>query len=93
MIITNPAKAFINDLMKENNASTLRFTVAGSGCCGPNYAVSLEDAAESDVIKNVNGIKVAIDPHLIDTVKDLTLDYEENENSAGLVVTGGSSCC
>ncbi|MBP3039440.1 adhesin [Bacillaceae bacterium Marseille-Q3522] len=93
MIITDTAKTFITNIMEENNASTLRFAFAGAGCCGPKYALALEEALETDVVEGVNGIRVAIDAQIAETVKQLTLDYEESEQGAGLVVAGGSSCC
>jgi HesB-like selenoprotein len=93
MIITDKAKEFISNAMKENGVSTLRFTFEGAGCCGPSYGVTLAEAQENDVKETVNGIEVAIAPQVVDMVKTLTLDYVEDQQGAGLVMSGGSNCC
>ncbi|GGE81322.1 HesB/IscA family protein [Priestia taiwanensis] len=93
MNITDKAKEFIENIMKENGVSTLRFAFDGSGCCGPSYNVNLAEAQENDVKETVNGIEVAIDPQVVDIVNTLILDYVEDQQGAGLVMSGGSSCC
>ena len=47
---------------------------------------------ESDKIETINGIKVALDSQVTGT-EELTLDIEESQNGAGLVLIGGSNCC
>ncbi|HGE5781863.1 TPA: HesB/IscA family protein [Bacillus pseudomycoides] len=93
MNITDKAKEFIEIAMKENNVSTLRFTFEGAGCCGPNYGISLEKAQENDIKQIVNGIEVAMDPKVAEIVNNLTLDYVEDQQGAGLVISGGTNCC
>jgi Fe-S cluster assembly iron-binding protein IscA len=93
MIITDKAKVFIEGVMTENGVSTLRFTFESAGCCGPSYRMVLEAAHEGDRIAQINGIEVAMEPKVADVVQTLMLDYEEDEHGAGLVVSGGSSCC
>lgn len=93
MNITDKAKEFIENAMKENDVSTLRFTFEGAGCCGPSYGVTLAPAEENDIKETVNGIEVAIDPQVVNMVNNLTLDYIEDQQGAGLVISGGSDCC
>ncbi|MGG0459717.1 HesB/IscA family protein [Bacillus mycoides] len=93
MNITDKAKAFIETAMKENGVSTLRFTFDGAGCCGPSYGIKLGEAQENDVTETVNGIQVAVDPKVAEIVNSLTLDYVEDQQGAGLVISGGSNCC
>ncbi|PEA52922.1 adhesin [Bacillus pseudomycoides] len=93
MNITDKAKGFIENAMKENGVSTLRFTFEGVGCCGPNYDISLEKAQENDVKQIVNGIEVAMDSKVAEIVNNLTLDYVEDQQGAGLVISGGANCC
>ena len=47
---------------------------------------------ESDKIETINGIKVAFDSEVTGT-EELTLDKEENQDGAGLVLIGASNCC
>ena len=93
MNITDKAKEFIENAMKENGVSTLRFIFEGAGCCGPSYGISLEAPQENDEKQIVNGIEVAMDPKVADLVNNLTLDYVDDEQGAGLVISGGSNCC
>nr|WP_272913714.1 hypothetical protein [Halalkalibacter okhensis] len=41
----------------------------------------------------INGINVAIEKDIVQQVADLTLDYQESENEAGLVMLGGGQDC
>lgn len=91
MKITDSAKQMLEKVLSENDAEGIRlYTVPG--CCGPQFAISLDAAQESDKIELINGIKVAIDSQVAST-DELTLDKEENQEGAGLVLIGGSSCC
>ena len=63
-----------------------------AGCCGPQFAISLDAPMESDTIETINEIKVAIDSQVTGT-EELTLDKEDNQDGAGLVLLGASSCC
>ena len=92
MNITDKAKEFIETAMKENGVTTLRFTFDGAGRCGPSYGINLGEAQENDVTETVNGIQVAMDPKVVEIVNTLTLDYVEDQQGAGLVISGGSNC-
>lgn len=91
MKITDGAKQFIENILSENGAPGIRlYSVAG--CCGPQFALSLDAPQESDKIETINGIKVAFDSQISET-EELTLDKEENQEVPGLVLLGASSCC
>lgn len=91
MKITDGAKQLLENVLKENGAEGLRlYSVAG--CCGPQFAISLDAPQESDIQKTINGIKVAIDSQIADT-EELTLDKEDTQGGAGLVLIGASNCC
>ncbi|MDM5214016.1 adhesin [Peribacillus sp. NJ4] len=91
MKITDGAKQLLENFLIENGAEGIRlYSVAG--CCGPQMALSLDAPQESDIIENINGIKVALDSQITST-EELTLDKEENQDGAGLVLVGGNSCC
>ncbi len=91
MIITDTAKAYIEAFMKENNVDTLRFFVEGEGCCGPSWSLALEPAKDTDVIENINGITVAMEPALVETLQTIQLDMQGDGEEEGLVINGG--CC
>ncbi|MEG9298052.1 adhesin [Mangrovibacillus sp. Mu-81] len=91
MNITDGAKQLLENVLSERGAEGIRL-YSVTGCCGPQFAISLEAPEESDSIQTINGIKVAIDSEITAT-EELTLDKEENQNGAGLVLLGASNCC
>lgn len=91
MKITDGAKQLLENVLSEKGAEGIRlYSVAG--CCGPQFALSLDAPQEVDKIEIINGIKVAFDSQLTGT-EELILDKEETQEGAGLVLIGGSSCC
>ncbi|HEF1855928.1 MULTISPECIES: HesB/IscA family protein [Bacillus] len=93
MIITDGAKAYIEEVMKEHGVSTLRFSFEGAGCCGPSWGMSLATAQEDDIVQTINGVEIAINQKIVDTVDKLTVDFEGKGEESGLVFRGGESCC
>ena len=94
MEITNQAKEFIEQVMKENNASTIRVVFGGMGWGGPKLGLALAEAEETDKLETVNGIQVAIEEVIANEVANLTLDLQEGPSGKGLVMLGaGSDCC
>lgn len=91
MKITDEAKQMLEQMLSENGAQGIRL-YAVQGCCGPQYALSLEPPQPSDTQRVVNGISIAID-QTINATEGLTLDKEENEKGPGLVLMGANNCC
>ncbi|ANU11004.1 putative iron binding protein from the HesB_IscA_SufA family [Planococcus antarcticus DSM 14505] len=84
MNITQPAKEMLLESMKENKAQGIRFYFAGQGCCGPQFGLSMDAPEKSDVIKEVNGIQVALDERVSTMVDEVSLDFK----NGGLVLEG-----
>lgn len=91
MKITDGAKELLENFLHEKGAEGIRLTSV-AGCCGPQFSISLDTPEESDTVKTINGIIVAIDSQITGT-DELTLDKEENQEGAGLVLIGASNCC
>ncbi|PAQ13473.1 adhesin [Bacillaceae bacterium SAOS 7] len=91
MEITDEAKQLLQNFLQEKGAEGIRLTSV-AGCCGPQFALTLDAPLESDTVKIINGIQVAFDSKMTET-DELTLDKEENENGTGLVLLGASNCC
>lgn len=91
MKITDGAKQLLENFLQEKGAEGIRLSTV-AGCCGPQFTITLDPPIESDKIETINGIKVAFDSQVTGT-EELTLDIEENQNGAGLVLIGASSCC
>lgn len=92
MMITNEAKQYIQSILDEQNAESMRiFTVAG--CCGPQIGMSLDAPESTDEVTDVNGIRMAIAPDAKDAADNLTLDFEEQGEQSGLVMIGAPTGC
>nr|WP_017755316.1 hypothetical protein [Calidifontibacillus oryziterrae] len=56
--------------------------------------MALDEPEEKDVVETINEIKVAIDTMVVEMTKDLTIDWQDTPNGAGLVMLGNdSNCC
>ena len=94
MNISEQAKKYIQQAMKDNNVSTLRF-YGIAGCCGVNLGVALQEAEENDSIEQINGVQVAIHPDVKDQLEGATVDVEEENGEMGIILNGynNNSCC
>jgi len=52
--------------------------------------LSLDEAKEKDVVREINGIQVAIDPDLEEYTTNMTIDYPQSVKR--FILNGGSSC-
>lgn len=92
MMITDGAKQYIQSILEEQNAESLRiFTTAG--CCGPQIGMSLDAPESADEVTDVNGIRMAIAPDAKAAAESLTLDFEEQGEQSGLVMIGAPTGC
>lgn len=94
MNMTDQAKDYIKQAMHANNVSTIRF-YGIAGCCGMNLGVALQAAEENDILEEVNGLTVAIQPNMKEQLNVVTIDVEENNGKMGIVLNGydNTSCC
>jgi iron-sulfur cluster assembly protein len=94
MKMTEKAKDYVQQAMQDNNVSTLRF-YGIAGCCGVNLAVALQAAEENDILEEVNGLTVAIQPDMKEQLGVVTIDVEENNGEMGIVLNGynNTACC
>ncbi|MFJ7677103.1 iron-sulfur cluster biosynthesis family protein [Peribacillus sp. NPDC097198] len=94
MKMTNQAKEYLQEAMKANDVSTLRF-YGIAGCCGMNLGVALQEAETNDMVVEVNGVNIAIQPEMKEQLSDVTIDVEEKNGEMGIVLTGynENSCC
>ena len=60
-----------------------------------NLGVSLAEAEENDLLEEVNGLQIAIQPEMKEQLNDVTLELEEDNGEMGLVLNGynETSCC
>lgn len=87
MKISNEAKEQILQIIDEEESSNLRIFAAG-GCGGTQLGMGLEEPAESDLITEVNGIRVSIESSMQDVAKDIELDLEESSEGVDFIIKG-----
>ena len=60
-----------------------------------NLGVSLQEAEENDLLEEVNGLNIAIQPEMKEQLNDVTLELEDQNGEMGLVLNGynETSCC
>lgn len=90
MKITDSAKVFIENIMKDNEGKILRISQTSSGCCGPNVNFALDDAKIEDQVQIINDIQVVIEPEAVPVLNNIILDLDEGNL---VVLNEGSSCC
>jgi len=87
--ITDAAVTALNEVLEEQNKKDhfLRVFIAGIGCGGPSYGLSLEEAAtDADKTVKINAIKIVYDGELEKTIENLVIDYIDNEMGTGFIV-------
>ncbi|MBT2601118.1 MULTISPECIES: adhesin [unclassified Oceanobacillus] len=93
MNITNEAKLKLEAIFQEQGAKGIRFYSNGAGCCGPQVGLSLEEPQDTDIIQEINGVRVALDQELEGSVKELTLDNDETPEGSQFVLLGMNQSC
>ena len=85
---TEKAKAV---LAEEGKADWgLRVYNAGEGCCGPSFGLDIDEkAAEEDEVFEKDGLKVFVDKGCLESVKEMQLDYYDDGERAGFILSGG----
>ena len=81
---------------QEKPDAMLRVFVAGGGCSGFQYGMSLEEeASEGDQTFELNGVKVIIDPRSAQFIGGAEIDYVDSMMGGGFKIenpNAASSC-
>lgn len=64
----------------------LRVAVAGGGCSGFQYEITLDDAAADDVVLEGNGQRVVVDPVSLPFLQNAVIDFADELIGARFVV-------
>ncbi|NLI61917.1 MAG: iron-sulfur cluster assembly accessory protein [Methanosarcinaceae archaeon] len=87
--ITDEAVAALNDVMnsQENKEQHLRIYIAGMGCSGIAFGLSLDDEiSENDSTEEISGIKIVYDVDMKKTVEPLIINYIDDGFRKGFTV-------
>lgn len=101
IMVTPTAVAEVRKYMEENGAQAeagLRVGVLPGGCSGFQYGLNIEDeAAEDDLILDVNGLRLFVDPFSMQYLAGVEIDYVTTFQGSGFTfnnpnASGGCGC-
>ena len=87
--LTPTAAQAVLDLLEKRNLTgyALRVFVSGGGCSGFQYGMALEDhIRESDLIYEMNGVKLVVDEISINYLSGATVDYVDGLMGSGFKI-------
>ena len=95
--MTTAAADKVRELLKQENDESLglRIFVAGGGCSGLQYGMTLDEEQEGDTIVAVEGFKVFVDEMSLGYIVGSEVDYVDSLMGAGFTVNNPnavSSC-
>lgn len=93
MNISDGAKQQLETIFKEKGVNGIRFYSNGAGCCGPQIGLSLDEPKDTDDVQEINGVRVAFDRDVKESVETVTLDNDETPNGSRFVLLGMDQCC
>jgi len=87
--VSSQAAAKIKAILQEQGTpeAALRVIVAGGGCSGFQYLMTLEETPrEDDVLLEVEGVKVVIDPQSAPYMAGASIDYVDGLMKSGFTI-------
>lgn len=96
--LSDRAAAEVKGLLEQQQKpdAMLRVFVAGGGCSGFQYGMSLEEeASEGDQTFDINGVKVVVDPRSAMYIEGAEIDYVDSMMGGGFKIenpNAASSC-
>ncbi|MBA2680266.1 MAG: iron-sulfur cluster insertion protein ErpA [Ktedonobacteraceae bacterium] len=95
--MTTTAAEKVRELIKQENDPTLglRIFVAGGGCSGLQYGMTLDEEQDGDTIISMNDIRVFVDDMSLGYITGSEVDYVDSLMGAGFTVNNPnavSSC-
>ncbi len=86
--LTMAAATRVSDLIQQENDPTLglRVFVAGGGCSGLQYGMTLDEEQEGDSVIVHEGVKIFVDEMSIGYLSGSEIDYVDSLMGAGFVV-------
>lgn len=84
--LTPSAVSAIDKFIRGNDTPVagLRIAISGGGCSGFQYGMRLEQVkAEDDVVVEVGGVTLLVDPFSAPLLNGVTVDYVDSLNGSG----------
>jgi iron-sulfur cluster insertion protein len=94
--VTDRAFARLAEIAEDaGEARALRVAVAGGGCSGFSYEITLDEPAEDDLVLEKDGQRVLVDPVSLPFLANAVIDFSDELIGARFVVdnpNAASSC-
>ena len=95
--ITPVAAEKVRELVQQENDPSLglRIFVAGGGCSGLQYGMTLDEETDGDTVINMEGFRVFVDDMSLNYITGSEVDYVDSLMGAGFTVNNPnavSSC-
>ena len=84
--VTERAFARLAEIGAGAQGKALRVAVEGGGCSGFQYEITLDDAAEDDLVLEGAGERVIVDAVSLPFLSDATIDFTEEVIGARFVI-------
>ena len=94
--VTDIAASELNKMLEKENKTDhrLRVFVAGVGCSGVQYGLTLATSPESgDGELENNGVKIFYSDDVKDDINELKIDFIDNEHGNGFVIENPNASC
>jgi iron-sulfur cluster insertion protein len=75
--VTDRAYARLSEIGAARQGKALRIAVEGGGCSGFQYAITLDDPADDDIVLESGGEKVVVDSVSLPYLQNATIDFAE----------------
>ncbi|WIG60969.1 MAG: iron-sulfur cluster assembly accessory protein [Ktedonobacterales bacterium] len=88
VMMTPSATEKVRELLEQEGDTTLglRIFVAGGGCSGMQYGMTLDEAQDGDVTLDLDGIKIFVDEMSAGYIEGSEVDYVDSLMGAGFTV-------
>ncbi|MRH20267.1 HesB/IscA family protein [Rhodovulum strictum] len=93
--VTDRAFARLAEIGAAAQGKALRIAVEGGGCSGFQYAITLDDPADEDLLLEGAGERVVVDPVSLPFLSNAVIDFTEELIGARFVIenpNAASSC-
>ncbi|WP_417909520.1 IscA/HesB family protein [Candidatus Electronema sp. PJ] len=92
--ITDSAVKNVKDYLSQNKIeSAIRVSLMSGGCSGPSLSLSLDEAKESDLTVDKDGVSFIMDKGLSTTCGAVKVDFVESSGGCGCSGGGFTISC
>lgn len=93
--VTQAASEQIAAYFEEREVAPIRVFLHEGGCCGPDLAMALDEAKDSDEVFDIGGFQYVVDKEFLETAKPIKVDFQETgfKLTAGITFSSGCNTC